>query len=136
MEGFETVDGVVRPSIINLSHTILFSDLPHASVPQRVYLRANKDSLPNYRERQREAKPISTAWVESAINEIIAKRMAKSKQMRWNRWKMLPVLAVRTAVLNDALSESSASGPRIHARSYATAGACSRVAAPRVFTLS
>ena len=42
------------------------------------YLRANQDSLPNYGERDREAgKPISTGWVESAVNEIIAKRMSQ-----------------------------------------------------------
>lgn len=34
------------------------------------YLRANQDSLPNYGERRREGKPISTGWVESAINEM------------------------------------------------------------------
>lgn len=70
------------------------------------YLRANQDSLPNYGERRREGKPISTGWVESAINEIIAKRMGKSQQMRWNRWKVQPFLAVRTAVLNGTLHES------------------------------
>jgi hypothetical protein len=70
------------------------------------YLRANQDSLPNYGERRREGKPISTGWVESAINEIIAKRMGKSQQMRWNRWNVQPFLAVRTAVLNGTLHES------------------------------
>jgi hypothetical protein len=70
------------------------------------YLRANQDSLPNYRERRREGKPISTGWVESAINEIIAKRMAKSQQLRWNRWTVQPFLAVRTAMLNGTLTES------------------------------
>ena len=70
------------------------------------YLRANQDSRPNYGERHREGEPISTAWVESAINEIIAKRMTKSQQMRLNRWKVQPFLAVRTAVLNDTLANS------------------------------
>jgi hypothetical protein len=70
------------------------------------YLRANRDSLPNYGGRRREGKPISTGWVESAINEIIAKRMAKSQQMRWNRWTVQPFLAVRVAVLNDSLVDS------------------------------
>jgi hypothetical protein len=32
--------------------------------------------------------------------------MAKSQQMRWNRWTVQPFLAVRTAVLNDSLSDS------------------------------
>ena len=57
--------------------------------------------MPNYGQRRREGKAISTAWVESAINEIIAKRMSKRQQMRWNRWTVQPFLAVRTAVLND-----------------------------------
>jgi hypothetical protein len=70
------------------------------------YLRANQDSLPDYGERQGEGEPISTSWVESAVNEIIAKRMAKSQQMRWNRWTVQPFLAVRTAVLNDSLADS------------------------------
>jgi hypothetical protein len=72
----------------------------------RKYLRANQDSLPDYGERQREGEPFSTGWVESAINEIIAKRMAKSQQMRWNRWTVQPFLAVRVAVLNDILADS------------------------------
>ena len=70
------------------------------------YLRANQDSLPDYGERQREGEPFSTGWVESAINEIIAKRMAKAQQMRWNRWTVQPFLAVRAAVLNDTLADS------------------------------
>ena len=70
------------------------------------YLRANQNSLPNYSERHREGEPISTAWVESAINEIIAKRMAKAQQMRWNRWTVQPFLAVRVAVLNGSLADS------------------------------
>ncbi len=70
------------------------------------YLRANHDSLPNYGERHGEGEPISTAWVESSINEIIAKRMAKSQQMRWNRWTVQPFLAVRIAVLNETLADS------------------------------
>jgi hypothetical protein len=70
------------------------------------YLRSNQDSLPNYGERYSEGEPISTAWVESSINEIVAKRMAKAQQMRWNRWTIQPFLAVRTAVLNETLADS------------------------------
>jgi hypothetical protein len=44
-------------------------------------LRANQDSLPEYGERQRKGEPISTGRVESATNEIIAKRVAKAQQM-------------------------------------------------------
>jgi hypothetical protein len=47
-----------------------------------------------------------TAFVESAVNEIIAKRMNKKQQMRWNRATVQPFLDVRTAVLNDTLEDA------------------------------
>jgi hypothetical protein len=48
-------------------------------------------------------QPISTAFVESAVNEIVARRMIKKQQMHWNRWTVQPFLDVRTAVLNGTL---------------------------------
>jgi hypothetical protein len=44
--------------------------------------------------------------VESAVNEILSKRMIKKQQMRWNRWTVQPFLDVRIAVLNRTLSGS------------------------------
>jgi hypothetical protein len=41
--------------------------------------------------------------VESAVNEIVAKRMNKKQQMRWNRMTVQPFLDVRTAELNGTL---------------------------------
>jgi len=46
------------------------------------------------------------AFVESAVNEIVAKRMNKKQQMRWNRMTVQPFLDVRTAVLNDTLEHA------------------------------
>jgi hypothetical protein len=43
--------------------------------------------------------------VESAVNEIVAKRMNKKQQMRWSRMTVQPFLDVRTAVLNDTLKD-------------------------------
>jgi len=64
-----------------------------------------------YRSRNKPHKfawsqPISTAFVESSVNEIIAKRMNKKQQMRWNRATVQPFLDVRTAVLNDTLEDA------------------------------
>jgi hypothetical protein len=44
------------------------------------YLEANRSGLVNYGARRRRGEPISTAFVESAINEIISKRMIKKQQ--------------------------------------------------------
>jgi hypothetical protein len=46
------------------------------------------------------------AYVESAINQIVARRMIKRKQMRWNRWTVQPFLGVRVAVLDSTLEGS------------------------------
>ncbi|WP_175492707.1 ISKra4 family transposase [Methylocapsa palsarum] len=70
------------------------------------YLHANRHALVNYGRRRHEGLPISTAFVESAVNEILSKRMIKKQQMRWNRWTEQPFLDVRTAVLNATLRGS------------------------------
>ena len=70
------------------------------------YLDANADSLPNYGACYRAGMPISTAFAESAVNAIIAKRMIKRQQMRWNRDTVQPFLTVRVAVLNDTLEQA------------------------------
>jgi hypothetical protein len=70
------------------------------------YLDANADSLPNYGARYRAGAAISTAFVESAVNEIVSRRMVKRQQMRWNRFTVQPFLAVRVHVLNATLEDA------------------------------
>ena len=70
------------------------------------YLEHNEGALVHYAARRRCGEPISTAFVESAVNEIVAKRMNKKQQMRWNRATVQPFLDVRTAVLNDTLEDA------------------------------
>jgi hypothetical protein len=70
------------------------------------YLERNEDVLVHYAARRRCGEPISTAFVESVVNEIIAKRTNKKQQMRWNRAAVQPFLDVRTAVLNDTLEDA------------------------------
>ncbi len=70
------------------------------------YIERNEDALVHYAARRRRGEPISTAFVESAVNEIVAKRMNKKQQMRWNRTTVQPFLDVRTAVLNATLEDA------------------------------
>ena len=44
--------------------------------------------------------------MKSAVNEIVAKRMNKAQQIRWNRRTVQPFLDVRTAVLNSKLEDA------------------------------
>jgi hypothetical protein len=70
------------------------------------YLERNQSALVPYAARRRRGEPISTAFVESAVNAIVAKRMNKAQQMRWNRATVQPFLDVRTAVLNGTLEDA------------------------------
>ena len=70
------------------------------------HLERNQGALVHYAVRRRNGEPISTAFVESSVNEIIAKLMNKKQQMRWNPATVQPFLDVRTAVLNDALEDA------------------------------
>src|SRR4051794_29187969 len=70
------------------------------------YLERNQGALVPYAARRRRGEQISTAFVESAVNEIVAKRMTKAQQMRWNRATVQPFLDVRTAVLNGTLEDA------------------------------
>jgi len=62
--------------------------------------------MPDYGKRYRAGQRISTGFVESAVNEIVAKRMVKKQQMRWNRYTVQSFLDVRVHVLNATLEDA------------------------------
>jgi hypothetical protein len=55
----------------------------------------------NYGERYRNGERISTGFVESAINQVVSKRMVKKQQMQWTQRGAHLLLQVRTRVLNE-----------------------------------
>jgi hypothetical protein len=68
------------------------------------YIQANTGRVPNYGERYRAGETISTAFVESAVNQVVSKRMVKKQQMRWTPRGAHLLLQLRTRVLNDDLA--------------------------------
>jgi hypothetical protein len=70
------------------------------------YLESNTDSMPDYGSRYRDRLRISTGFVESTVNEIIAKRAVKKQQMRWSRHTVQAFLNVRVHVLNATLEDA------------------------------
>ena len=70
------------------------------------YLGRNEAALVPYAARRQRGEAIATSFVESAVDEIIAWRMTKKQQMRWNRATVQPFLDVRTAVLNGTLEDA------------------------------
>jgi hypothetical protein len=69
------------------------------------YIRANGAWIPNYGERYRSGEAISSAFVESTVNQVVSKRMVKKQQMRWAPKSAHLLLQVRAKVLNDELAE-------------------------------
>jgi hypothetical protein len=49
------------------------------------YITANENYIVNYGDRYRNGEVISTAFVESTVNEVISKRFEKKQQMRWTK---------------------------------------------------
>jgi hypothetical protein len=47
----------------------------------QTYIRNNEESIPNYGERYRQGETISTAFVESTINQVVSRRFVKKQQM-------------------------------------------------------
>ena len=61
--------------------------------------------IPNYGERWRYGERISTAFVESTVNVVVSKRLAKKQQMQWSKKGAQFLLQARTKALDGTLRE-------------------------------
>src|SRR4030095_2334201 len=69
------------------------------------YIRNNREFIPNFGERRRQGETISTAFVESTINQVVSRRFVKKQQMAWTLRGAHLLLQTRTKVLNGELDE-------------------------------
>ncbi len=67
------------------------------------YICNNKEFIPNFGERHRQGERISTAFVESTINQVVSRRFVKKQQMHWTQRGAHLLLQTRTKVLNNEL---------------------------------
>ncbi len=70
------------------------------------YIDNNASGIVNYGERHRCGERISTGFVESTINQLVAKRFVKRQQMRWTPRGAHLLLQIRVQALNDDLRTS------------------------------
>jgi hypothetical protein len=70
-----------------------------------IYIRNNRSYIPNYGDRYRYGEMISTAFVESTVNELISKRMVKKQQMRWTKEGAHLLLQTRIKTLDGDLRD-------------------------------
>jgi len=84
-------------------HRKQFRRLSQAVDEFETYISLNEPFIPNYGERYRHGERISTAFVESTVNEVISRRMVKKQQMRWTQRGAHLLLQVRTRTLDGDL---------------------------------
>ena len=65
------------------------------------YVSRNQTFIPNYGERYRNGERIASGFVESAVNQVVSKRMVKHQQMQWTQRGAHMLLQIRTRVLNE-----------------------------------
>jgi hypothetical protein len=72
----------------------------------QVYIKRNAALIENYGLRWYRGEVISTAVIESAVNQVISKRFCKKQQMQWTPKGAHLLLQIRTTVLNEDLEDT------------------------------
>jgi len=67
----------------------------------QTYVEQNSASIVDYSERHRYGERVSTGFVESAVNQVLAKRFVKRQQMQWTKKGAHLLVQARTKVLNE-----------------------------------
>ncbi len=93
LEGYADTDGATKKLLKKVSE---FHN----------YIQANQNFIVNYGERYRHGEIISTAFVESTVNQLISRRFVKKQQMRWKKPGAHLLMQIRTKVLNNELRET------------------------------
>ena len=87
------------------AHSTAAAKLATGLAEFETYIENNQDFIPNFGERYRQGETISTAFVESTINQVVSRRFVKKQQMHWTLRGAHLLLQTRTKVLNNELEE-------------------------------
>jgi hypothetical protein len=87
------------------AHSAAAQKVADATIEFETYIRNNREFIPNFGERRRQGETISTAFVESTINQVVSRRFVKKQQMQWTLRGAHLLLQIRTKVLNNELEE-------------------------------
>lgn len=102
-QAFKTIEALIEDCTLGEEADERFGRLAEKLSNFREYIENNADFIPNYADRQRYGELFSTAFVESAVNEIVSKRMVKKQQMRWSKRGAHLLLQVRVKALDGDL---------------------------------
>jgi hypothetical protein len=92
LERFEQVYRMQFAPQINAANGERFESIEAKLDELRSYLYANRESVMGYAEAYRNGERISTAHVESTLNQLINWSMCKKHQMGWSRAKRAKLL--------------------------------------------
>jgi hypothetical protein len=87
------------------AHSVPAEKLATGLAEFEIYIRNNQEFIPNFGERYRQGETISTAFVESTINQVVSRRFVKKQQMQWTLKGAHFLLQTRTKVLNNELED-------------------------------
>ena len=87
------------------AHSVAAEKLAAGLAEFEIYIHNNREFRPNFGERYRQGETISTAFVESTINQVVSRRFVKKQQMQWTLKGAHLLLQTRTKVLNHELED-------------------------------
>ena len=99
----ECLDGMRFELDLLRKHSPAVAKLHRSAMEFDTYIRNNQPFIPNFGERSRQGDTISTAFVESTINQVVSKRFVKRQQMQWTPEGAHLLLQTRTKGLDDDL---------------------------------
>jgi hypothetical protein len=67
----------------------------------QTYVEQNSAFIVDYSERQRYGERVSTGFVESVVNQVLAKRFVKRQQMQWTKKGAHLLAQARSKALNE-----------------------------------
>ena len=67
----------------------------------QTYVEQNSSFIVDYSERHHYGERVSTGFVESAVNQVLAKRLVKRQQMQWTKKGAHLLVQARAKVLNE-----------------------------------
>jgi hypothetical protein len=102
-EAMERLTGLSIHLSMIPEHSAPAAKIAHGVADFETYIKNNSEFIPNFGDRWRQGERISTAFVESTINQVVSRRFVKKQQMQWTLRGAHLLLQVRTKVLNNEL---------------------------------
>ena len=105
-EALERLHDLLQDLDLIRDHSAAAEKLARGMMEFEIYIRNNREFIPNFGERYHQGETITTAFVESTINQVVSRRFVKKQQMAWTLRGAHLLLQTRTKVLNNELENA------------------------------